>query len=321
MFSEELSRGLNEVMRRSPADWAKLAGKPARAEMEMGHGVSRVVDDTVPSTLLDLEALFVVRMAAHFGDVPLGDVLAKFGVPDDEGVLVQSLEGLFYMWDVVDDHYFTKAQLQQLNDLTLLPFVFGLLKVKVINGILLVGEAPSERFSEADRRLFQLVVPESVRRRWRTWWYLSEFCSNIEEMSNRAERLSAELLLHPSGRSIPAYLGLLQQAFFEGQHAICLVLCRSVLDQVVSRAMEAFCALPGHSWRDDPETMNKRLSLLQSSGYLSGRQKQKAGDVWFRGSNVVHKSPSPAYDSWPTIIDTLSVVRALEEGKLLREMS
>jgi hypothetical protein len=254
-----------------------------------------------------------LNVAWLFQEGWLGRTLAEF-LSDErlrfDEAYIRTLGIFLGLWDIEPDELLAVAPPGTLQQLALAPVLIAAVRIHALHAILCNGQAPSERFNEADRLLYLAAVPEAARRATRSWHALVDLSEDSN--NDRAEEFMRHTLLQPSGRTIPRYLELLFQAYLHGQSAVCVILCRCIIEQFVKRASDSRDeSRPGGS--SGAETIMQRLASLRGSGAIDATRYRQAADVWARGNKVVHQDPDHIRDAWDTITMTLEVVRYFEE--------
>lgn len=179
----------------------------------------------------------------------------------------------------------------------------GLWRMTDLAKTLMHGKPPIDHFSEDERSLFFELDNEATRRTYRTGVMLRQLADQAPHYNDRAERLIRLWILFPTAPPIRRYLELLFRCYVNGQHAESVILCRSILERAVRRALG--------SRMDIPNEMVKRISLLLTQGKLSAGGAQLARTIWARGNKVIHEDPSMIIDAFATIEATVSVLQDL----------
>jgi hypothetical protein len=189
----------------------------------------------------------------------------------------------------------------RLNILNGLVFAHGLVRLSHLYTSLDAGHPPGEPYTAAERDLYRRLLPDTVRRTHRSFFWFARRADFLDDYNDRAEQLAALWLLHPVSPRLRRYMGMLHQAYVEMRDPEAVILCRSILERAVADTCIALDV------RGD-DRMNARLSVLESRGVLSRVVGGRARAVWQRGNKVIHQDPDFVEDSFETIEHLLSVL-------------
>lgn len=158
-----------------------------------------------------------------------------------------------------------------------------------------------------------------------------EIISDLPYAANRAKQLLELAASAEPGPTAQKYLARVARCFTWGYHADTLILCRSVLEQVLADEVADVDVFSALSWKPEAFPDSRREVLLARDplnieigdrvyaahvlGRLSSSEVEFANQVRVRGNKAVHEEPPGGVDVFGTVEAITRIINSLCGGR------
>jgi len=141
---------------------------------------------------------------------------------------------------------------------------------------------------------------------------LGQAVGMCEKGTRRLLDLSMMTIVAAPAKPTADFLRRVSRCYLWGFDPECIILCRSVLDTAFREAVsdercESALGLP----KGCEFSLSNRIEVAYKKGLISRRARQAAHRVKHRGNKAVHDNPRATQDVHGTVVDTLTVLKAI----------
>ena len=103
------------------------------------------------------------------------------------------------------------------------------------------------------------------------------------------------------------FLQLLKMSYIWGFYAQCIIICRSVIEDVLRRKID--------SEKHQAYCLYEYIEVAKREGLINSELANKSGDIRVRANKIIHDDPGLTKKARETIFDTIRIIYMLETGK------